>query len=98
MTPVKSIELACGGKLNYRLPNCLEQVRFYIDSKWNSKTYLYEQIEGAIPVVKDYVTSIESEKYETLDDVIADRANTNALMELCLDIANQYVSEDKKKS
>lgn len=98
MTQEKSITLACGGSLTYRLPNCLEQVRFYVESKWNSKTYLYEQIEGAIPVVKEYVVAIESEKFKTFDDVIADRANTNALMELCLDIANQYVSEDKKKS
>ena len=98
MTPEKSIDLACGGKLTYRLPNCLEQVRFYIESKWNSKTYLYEQIEAAIPVVKEYVTSIESEKYETLDDVLADRDNTNVFIEFCLDIAAQSVSEDKKKS
>jgi len=98
MTPVKEINLSCGGVLKYRLPNCLEQVRFYVDSKWNSKTYLYEQIEGAIPAIEKFIVEIKSEKFETFEEIINDRDNTNHLMDLCLDIAAQSLPEAKKKS
>lgn len=97
MDYLKTMALPCGGKLVYRLPNCIEQIRFFVDSKWNSKTLLLEQVEGAIPFVSKYINSIDSEKYKSFDDILADRSNMTLVVDVILDIANQLDS-DKKKS
>lgn len=93
----KTIDLPCGGSLTYRLPNCLEQLRFFVDSKWQSKDLLMEQIEGAIPHLDKFIVEIKSEKYSNYEEIVADRKCLNVFVDFALDIGNQ-LDEVKKKS
>ena len=98
MTPTRELELKTGGILTYRLPNCLEQLRFYVDSKWNSKELLLEQIEGAAGHLSKFIVDMSSTSYTDFDEFMADRDNVTDLITFAMDIGNQSLDEAKKKS
>ena len=103
MAEVREIRLRNGGLLKYRLPNCIEQLDFYSKSGWykldEDKTLpsIYERTGRAIPAGRPFVLEITGPQ-STLDELIADRENTDALTQFAWDLTNTKVSEEKKSS
>jgi hypothetical protein len=87
------------GKITYRIPNVVEQLRFHSAAKWYDKEIMVDgplRTAYAIEAIGPYIVSIEGE-YKTLDEVIDDRGNTDSLIDIALDIAGKRMTEAEKK-
>lgn len=92
-----------GGKVFYRLPNVIEQLRFFSESGWFEKesTDYWLRMMRALEIARPYVVMVEI-PYKvdaTIDDVLEDRDNFDVVMEIVRDIAGfkKQVNEEEKK-
>jgi hypothetical protein len=96
----KTIELPFGkGKITYRVPNVVEQLRFHAAARWYDKEVMYNgslRAAAAIEVIDPFIVSIEG-AYSTMDQVREDRKNTDVLIDIAFDIAGKQISDDEKK-
>lgn len=87
------------GKITYRLPNVIEQLRFQSAARWYDPEISQDgalRTSHAIGQIHPFVTSIEGE-YKSMDEVIADRDNLDAMIMVALHIAGTRVPEAEKK-
>lgn len=97
---MRTKELPWGkGKITYRIPNVVEQLRFHSAAKWYDEKIMQDgalRTAYAIEAIDPFIVSIEG-AYATIDEVKADRGNTDALIDIALDIAGKRVPESEKK-
>ena len=96
----KTIDLPFGkGKLTYRIPTVIEQLRFQSAARWYDETIKdgSMRLSYAIEAMAPFVLSLESSHYKSFDDVLNDRVNANVLSEIALDLCGKNVSEPEKK-
>lgn len=100
MTEIKTIELPNGaGCIRYRLPNVIEQMRFFSQTKWYSEecvSDVYLRAMRAIEVGREFIVEVQG-LYNSIDELLSDRQNTNSLLELAWDLAGSKLSEPTKK-
>lgn len=87
------------GKVSYRIPNVIEQLRFQSAAKWYDPEISSDGVlrtSYAIAEIHPFITAIEGE-YKSIDEVIGDRDNMDALIMIALHIAGTRVPEAEKK-
>ena len=106
MAEVKEIQLLNGGLLKYRLPNVLEQLEFFNKSGWYRMTGegdekkiddIYVRTIRAIEASRPFILEITG-PLSTLDDLLQDRENTDALTKLAWDLTSTKVTDEEKKT
>lgn len=101
MAATRTKELPWGkGKITYRIPNVVEQLRFHASARWYDESIMKDgslRTSYAIEALHPFIVSIESSAYKNLDEVIDDRANTDALIDIALDVAGKRIPEAEKK-
>lgn len=100
MSFTRTKELPWGkGKITYRIPNVVEQLRFHSAAKWYDEEIAKDgalRTAYAIEAIDPFIVSVEGE-YKNIDEVRNDRGNTDALIDIALDIAGKRVPEPEKK-
>jgi hypothetical protein len=87
------------GSIEYRIPNAIEQLRFQSAAKWYDEKISMDgalRLSYAIEAIPPFIVSIKGE-YQTWDDVIAERGNSDVLSDIALDLAGKRVPEPEKK-
>lgn len=96
---VREVKLKNGGCIKYRLPNVIEQLQFFSQSGWYSEqcqSDVYYRTMKAIEASRQFIISVEG-ALETIDDLLNDRINLDALIDFAWDIAGAKLSESVKK-
>jgi hypothetical protein len=95
-----SAELPNGkGKIKYRIPNAIEQLRFQAAARWYEKDIAENgsvRTSYAMAAIHPYIESVDG-YYTDIDEVIADRDNLDVLIMVTLHIAGTRVPEAEKK-
>jgi len=98
-TEIRQVELPNGGCIKYRLPNVIEQLRFLGQSGWHSpecQSDVWLRTSKAIEHIKGFVVEVEG-LISDIDELLSDRSNIDAFIDLAWDIAGGKLSELTKK-
>ncbi len=99
-TEIKTLELKDGrGCIKYRVPNVIEQLRFFSHSGWYSEecqSDVYLRTLKAIEAGREFIVAVEG-LYLSIDELLSDRENINALIDFAWDIAASKLGEATKK-
>lgn len=96
---VKEVQLPSGGCIKYRLPNVIEQLRFLGASGWHSpecQSDVWLRTSRAIEHIKGFIVEVQG-LVESIDDLLDDRENIDAFINLAWDIAGGKLGEATKK-
>lgn len=88
------------GKITYRIPNAIEQLRFQAKARWYDTEIMQDgalRTSHAIAEIHPFIVSVEGGSFSNIDEVIADRDNLDALIMIALHIAGTRVPEAEKK-
>lgn len=88
------------GKITYRIPNAIEQLRFQAKAKWYDAEVMSDgalRTSHAIAEIHPFIVAVEGGVFSNIDEVIADRDNLDALIMIALHIAGTRVPEAEKK-
>lgn len=89
------------GTITYRLPNVIEQLRFFSDAKWYAEDSLKDFVlrtARGLEASRPFIIKVEGE-YKSFEELIEDRENLNALWDMVNDLGGigKQVTEDEKK-
>ncbi len=87
------------GSIHYRVPNVLEQLRFFSKSGWYSEECQSDiclRTLKAIEASKEFIVKIEG-IYSDIEEILSDRDNIDAFMQLAWDLAGLKLGESLKK-
>lgn len=97
---IKTVELPDGkGCIKYRVPNVIEQLRFFSQSGWYTdecQSDVYLRTLKAIEVGRQFIVAVEG-VFESIDDLLSDRDNLGILIDLAWDLASAKLGEVTKK-
>jgi hypothetical protein len=97
---IKTLELGEGkGCIKYRVPNVIEQLRFFSSSGWYSdecQSDIYLRTLKAIETGRDFIVAVEG-LYNSIDEVLSDRSNIDALIQFAWDLAAAKLGDSTKK-
>lgn len=99
MSQIKEQKLKNGGSIKYRIPNVVEQLQFFSQSGWyseESQSDIYLRTLKAIEVGRNFVVSVEG-KVTSIDELLNDRQNVDAFIEMAWDLAGARLGESAKK-
>lgn len=98
---IKTLELKDGnGCIKYRVPNVIEQLRFFSSSGWYSdecQSDIYLRTMKAVEVGRQFIVSVEG-LYSTIDELLDDRTYLDTFIELAWDLAAAKLGESVKKT
>lgn len=96
---IKEKTLKNGGCIKYRLPNVIEQLQFFSNSGWYSdecQSDIYLRTLKAIEVGRQFIVAIEG-LVESLDELLKDRDNVDAFIDIAWDLAGARLGDSVKK-
>lgn len=96
---VKEVKLPSGGCIKYRLPNVIEQLQFFSNSGWYSEqcqSDIYLRTLKAVEAGRAFIVAVEG-VIESIDDLLNDRDNMDAFINMAWDIAGAKLGEAVKK-
>lgn len=97
---IKELKLKDGlGSIKYRVPNVLEQLRFFSASCWYSEecqSDIYLRTLKAIEAGREFIIAVEG-LYADLDEMLSDRKNLDTFIEFAWDLASASLGEPVKK-
>lgn len=99
MSQTKETKLKNGGCIRYRVPNVIEQLLFFSQSGWYSdecQSDIYLRTLKAIEAGRSFIVAVEG-AIETLDELLSDRDNVDAFIEIAWDLAGARLGESSKK-
>lgn len=99
MGETREIKLKNGGCIKYRLPNVIEQLQFFSQSGWYSeecRSDIYLRTMKAIEVGKQFIIAVEG-VIDSIDELLNDRDNVDAFIDLAWDLAGAKLGEAVKK-
>lgn len=99
MSQIKEQKLKNGGCIKYRVPNVIEQLQFFSTSGWYSEecqSDIYLRTLKAIEAGRSFVIAVEG-VIESLDELLTDRDNVDAFIEMAWDLAGAKLGESAKK-
>lgn len=99
MSQIKEQKLKNGGCIKYRVPNVIEQLQFFSASGWYSEecqSDIYLRTHKAIEAARTFIVSVDGIT-DSIDDLLNDRGNIDAFIEMAWDLAGARLSESAKK-
>lgn len=99
MAVIKQQELPGGGCIKYRLPNVIEQLRFHGASGWHSpecQSDVWLRTSKALEHIKEFIVEVEG-LVKSIDELLDDRDNIDAFINLAWDIAGGKLGQATKK-
>jgi hypothetical protein len=99
MSHIKEQKLKNGGCIKYRVPNVIEQLQFFSHSGWYSEqcqSDIYLRTLKAIEAGRAFIVAIEG-AIDSIDELLNDRENVDAFIEMAWDLAGARLSESAKK-
>lgn len=99
MSQIKEQKLKNGGCIKYRVPNVIEQLQFFSASGWYSEecqSDIYLRTLKAIEAGRAFIVAVEG-VIDSIDELLNDRGNVDAFIEMAWDLAGARLSESAKK-
>ena len=96
---IKEQKLKNGGCIKYRVPNVIEQLQFFSNSGWYSEqcqSDIYLRTLKAIEAGKAFIVEVEG-VIESVEELLNDRENVDAFIEMAWDLAGARLGEASKK-
>jgi len=82
----RKMTLPSGDTLHYRIPNVVEQLRFFVDSKWYDEPNYWQKISNGLEFAREFVIKVDGAA-QCIEDAMNDRQNFDCICDFVLDIA-----------